>query len=114
MRAAKSVGVRISVERAVAWVLSGFVVGVAGALYGHYFVTFGPDDFFFNQGFNIVLLTIAMLVVGGMTSVTGAVVGCYFITSSTRPSGAGRSTASTASRPPSGTANFVLAAGPRS
>jgi hypothetical protein len=34
-----------------------------GALYGHYFVTFGPDDFFFNQGFNIVLLTIVMLVV---------------------------------------------------
>src|SRR4029453_7495416 len=79
VRAARSVGVRVPIQRAIAWVLSGFVVGVAGALYGHYFVTFGPDDFFFNQGFNIVLLTIAMLVVGGMTSVTGAVVGCYFI-----------------------------------
>ncbi len=72
---------RSPVERAIAWALSGFVVGVAGALYGHYFGgTFGPDDFWFNNGFNIVLLTIAMLVVGGMTSVTGAVVGCYFIT----------------------------------
>ena len=89
--------------------LSGFVVGVAGALYGHYFVTFGPDDFFFNQGFNIVLLTIAMLVVGGMTSVTGAVVGCYFITviyeafRRWEVNGLGGVT------PPSGTANFVLA-----
>ena len=40
---------RVPIERAIAWVLSGFVVGVAGALYGHYFVTFGPDDFYFNQ-----------------------------------------------------------------
>ena len=50
-RAARSVGVRVSVERAIAWVLSGFVVGVGGALYGHYFVTFGPDDFYFNITF---------------------------------------------------------------
>ena len=109
VRAARSVGVRVPIERAIAWVLSGFVVGVAGALYGHYFVTFGPDDFFFNQGFNIVLLTIAMLVVGGMSSVTGAVVGCYFITviyeafRRWEVNGLGGVT------PPSGTANFVLA-----
>jgi branched-chain amino acid transport system permease protein len=109
VRAARSVGVRVPIERAIAWVLSGFVVGVAGALYGHYFVTFGPDDFFFNQGFNIVLLTIVMLVVGGMTSVTGAVVGCYFVTviyeafRRWEVNGLGGVT------PPSGTANFVLA-----
>ena len=108
-RAAKSVGVRVPVERAVAWILSGFAVGVAGALYAHYFVTFGPDDFYFNQGFNVVLLSIAMLVVGGMTSVTGAVVGCYFITvvyelfRRWEVNGLGGVT------PLSGTANFVLA-----
>jgi branched-chain amino acid transport system permease protein len=110
VRAAKSVGVRVPVERAIAWTLSGFVVGVAGALYGHYFVTFGPDDFYFNQGFNIVLVSIAMLVVGGMSSVTGAVVGCYFVTviyeafRRWEVNGLGGVT------PPSGTANFVLAA----
>jgi branched-chain amino acid transport system permease protein len=109
-RAAKSVGVRVSVERAIAWTISGFVVGVAGALYGHYFGgTFGPDDFWFNNGFNIVLLSIAMLVVGGMTSVTGAVVGCYFITfiyeafRRWEVNGLGGAT------PPAGTANLVLA-----
>jgi branched-chain amino acid transport system permease protein len=109
-RAAKSVGVRVSLERAIAWTLSGFVVGIAGALYAHAFGgTFGPDDFFFNNGFNVVLLTIAMLVVGGMTSVTGAVAGCYFITivfegfRRWEVNGIGGVT------PPSGTSNFVLA-----
>jgi branched-chain amino acid transport system permease protein len=109
-RAARSVGVRVPIERAIAWTISGFIVGVAGALYGHYFGgTFGPDDFFFNNGFNIVLLTIAMLVVGGMTSVTGAVVGCYFVTvifeafRRWEVNGLGGVT------PPPGTANLVLA-----
>ena len=109
VRAAKSVGVRVPIERAVAWVLSGFVVGVAGALYGHYFVTFGPDDFYFNQGFNIVLLSIAMLVVGGMASVTGAVVGCYFITVIYEAFRRWEVNGLAGVRPPSGTANFVLA-----
>src|SRR5262249_4821531 len=68
-----------------------------------------PDDFFFNNGLNIVLLTIAMLVVGGMTSVTGAVTGCYCITivyeafRRWEVNGLGGVT------PPSGTANLVLA-----
>lgn len=108
-RAARSVGVRVPVERAIAWVISGFVVGVAGALYGHYFVTFGPDDFWFNQGFNVVLISIAMLVVGGMTSVTGAVVGCYFITVVYEAFRRWEVNGIADYSPPSGTANFVLA-----
>jgi branched-chain amino acid transport system permease protein len=109
-RAAKSVGVRISVERAIAWTLSGFVVGVAGALYGHAFGgTFGPDDFFFNNGFNIVLLTIAMLVVGGMTSVTGAVTGCFFVTVVYEAFRRWEVNGFLGWDPESGTANLVLA-----
>jgi branched-chain amino acid transport system permease protein len=108
-RAARSVGVSVPVERAIAWVLSGFVVGVAGALYGHYFPTFSPGDFYFNQGFNIVLLSIAMLVVGGMTSVTGAVVGCYFITVVYEVFRRWEVNGLADVKPPSGTANFVLA-----
>ena len=110
VHAAKSVGVRVPIERAIAWVLSGFVVGVAGALYGHYFVTFGPDDFYFNQGLNIVLLSIAMLVVGGMASITGAVVGCYFITVIYEAFRRWEVNGLADVKPPSGTANFVLAA----
>ena len=110
-RAAKSVGVRVPIERAIAWTISGFVVGVAGALYGHYFGgTFGPDDFYFNNGFNIVLLTIAMLVVGGMTSVTGAVVGCYFVTIIYEGFRRWEVNGLAGVTPPAGTSNFALAA----
>jgi branched-chain amino acid transport system permease protein len=103
--AAKSVGVRVSVERAVAWVLSGFVVGVAGALYGHYFVTFSPFDFYFGLTF----LTVAMLVVGGMTSVTGAVAGCYLLTVVNELFRRWEVNGLGSVQPPSGTANLVLA-----
>ena len=75
-RAARSVGVHVARERYIAFALSGFVCGVAGALYGHYFITFSYLDFYFDLTF----LTIAMLVVGGMGSVSGAVVGTSFLT----------------------------------
>ena len=104
-RAARSVGVRVSIERAIAFVLSGFVAGVAGALYGHYFVTFSPFDFYFD----ITFLTLAMLVVGGMTSVTGAVVGCYFLTVVSELFRRWEINGFADVTPPSGTANLVLA-----
>ncbi|HET6172486.1 MAG TPA: branched-chain amino acid ABC transporter permease [Gaiellales bacterium] len=75
-RAARSVGVNVARERYLAFALSGFVCGVVGALYGHYFITFSYLDFYFDLTF----LTIAMLVVGGMGSITGAVVGTSFLT----------------------------------
>jgi branched-chain amino acid transport system permease protein len=109
-RAARSVGVRVPIERAIAWTISGFIVGVAGAQYAHAFGgTFGPDDFFFNNGLNIVLLTIAMLVVGGMTSVTGAVVGCYFVTIIFEAVRRWEINGLAGVSPPAGTSNFVLA-----
>lgn len=81
VRAAKSVGIRVDRERAIAWILSGFVAGAAGVLYAHWFVTFSPGDFYINtNGIDLVILPIAMLVIGGMGSVTGAVIGCYFVT----------------------------------
>jgi branched-chain amino acid transport system permease protein len=75
-RASRSVGVSVPRERYYAFALSGFVCGVAGALYGHYFITFSYLDFYFDLTF----LTIAMLVVGGLGSVSGAVVGTSFLT----------------------------------
>jgi branched-chain amino acid transport system permease protein len=74
--AARSVGVSIPIERGFAWVLSAFVMGVGGALYGHYIIAFSAGEFYFAATFNIVL----MLVLGGMTSVSGAVVGVLFVT----------------------------------
>ena len=75
-RASRSVGVHVARERYIAFALSGFVCGIVGALYGHYFITFSYLDFYFDLTF----LTIAMLVVGGMGSVSGAVVGTSFLT----------------------------------
>ena len=75
-RASRSVGVHVARERYLAFALSGFVCGLAGALYGHYFITFSYLDFYFDLTF----LTIAMLVVGGMGSVSGAVAGTSFLT----------------------------------
>lgn len=104
-RAARSVGVRVAGERAVAWVVSGFVSGVAGALYGHFFVTFSPFDFYFD----ITFLTIVMLIVGGMTSVTGAVVGVLFITFVNELFRRWEVDGFAGVTPPSGTASLVLA-----
>jgi branched-chain amino acid transport system permease protein len=104
-RAARSVGVRVSVERAIAWVLSGFVAGVGGALYGHYFVTFAPGAFYFDMTF----ITVAMLVVGGMRSVSGAVVGVYFLTFVNELFRRWEVDGFLGVTPPSGTAKLVLA-----
>jgi branched-chain amino acid transport system permease protein len=109
-RAARSVGVHVPRERGIAWVLSAFVCGVAGALYAHYFVTFSYLDFYFNtNGFDQVLLPIAMLVVGGMTSVTGAVVGCYLVTVVFEIFRRWEVNAFLGTNLPSGTTNLVLA-----
>ena len=104
-RAARSVGVNVARERYIAFALSGFVCGIAGALYGHYFITFSYLDFYFDLTF----LTIAMLVVGGMGSVFGAVTGTFFLTvifvsfQRLEVNGIGATTA------PSGTADLVMA-----
>jgi branched-chain amino acid transport system permease protein len=104
-RAARSVGVNVSLERAIAFVLSGFVVGIGGALYAHYITAFSPESFYFD----ITFLTIAMLVVGGSASVTGAVIGCYFITVVNELFRRFEVNGWVGVHPPSGTANLVLA-----
>jgi branched-chain amino acid transport system permease protein len=69
--AAKASGVSIFSQRLIAFVISAFFVGVSGALYAHFLGTISVDAFYID----ITLLTLAMLVVGGMNSLTGAVVG---------------------------------------
>jgi branched-chain amino acid transport system permease protein len=74
--AARSVGVNVPLERGIAWVASAFLMGIGGALYGHFIIAFSAGEFYFDATFNIVL----MLVIGGLTSVSGAVVGTVTIT----------------------------------
>jgi branched-chain amino acid transport system permease protein len=104
-RAAMAVGIWVPYERFVAFALSGFVCGLAGALYAHYFIAFSYLDFYFPLTF----LTIAMLVVGGLRSVTGAVVGTVFMTVIVVAVQRAEVNGVAGIDPPSGTANLVLA-----
>lgn len=103
--AARSVAVNVRRERYIAFVVSAFVCGVGGALYAHFFTSFGAVDFYFELTF----ITIAMLVVGGLNSVTGAVVGTYFLTTVYLIARRGEVEGILGLDPPSGTANLLLA-----
>lgn len=69
--AAVASGVGVYKHRLVAFVLSAFVSGMAGALMAHLLGTLRVDTFYLDLTF----ITIAMLVVGGSRSLTGAVLG---------------------------------------
>lgn len=73
--AARATGVNIYRQRLVALVVSGFVMGIGGSLYGHYLGILSANAFFLDLTF----ITLAMLVVGGMESLSGAVVGTLLV-----------------------------------
>lgn len=73
--AARGSGIGVYHERRLAFVLSAFVVGVGGALYGQYLGSFSPGAFYLPLTF----VTVAMLVIGGVTSLSGAVLGTVFV-----------------------------------
>jgi len=73
--ASRASGIGIYWERRYAFVLSAFIVGAGGALFAQYIGAFGPGAFYLSLTF----ITVAMLVIGGMTSLAGAVVGSVFI-----------------------------------
>jgi branched-chain amino acid transport system permease protein len=73
--AARSLGIGVRMERRVAWVLHAFIMGVGGGLYGQYLGSFNANFFYLALTFT----TLAMLVVGGMTSLSGAVIGSLTI-----------------------------------
>ena len=70
-------GINVALHRGIAFVLSAFIVGLGGALFVTFLGTLAPDTFFFTT----TLITLAMLVVGGINSLTGAVVGTVVVSS---------------------------------
>ena len=74
--AAKAAGVNVIGQRLLAFVISGFFCGMAGGLFGHFLGMLTVDTFFLN----LTLITLAMLVIGGMQSLSGAVVGVVVLT----------------------------------
>jgi branched-chain amino acid transport system permease protein len=72
--AARAVGISVYRQRLIAFVLSGAVAGFAGGLYVH-FLPINVDAVYLDLTF----ITLAMLVIGGMTSLWGAVVGALAV-----------------------------------
>ena len=73
--AASASGIDIVRERLVAFVVSAFIIGLAGALYAHFLSIVNPGSFYLRTTF----ITLSMLVVGGMYSLSGAVTGVVVI-----------------------------------
>lgn len=69
--AAQAIGVRVARERLVAFMISAFIVAIAGVAFGQAQQGIFPNAFYLEATF----VTLAMLVVGGMRSLSGAVVG---------------------------------------
>jgi branched-chain amino acid transport system permease protein len=72
--AARAVGVSVYRQRLIAFGLSGALAGLAGGLYVH-LLPLNVDFVYLDLTF----ITLAMLVVGGMTSLWGAVVGALAV-----------------------------------
>jgi branched-chain amino acid transport system permease protein len=72
--AARAVGISVYVQRLIAFALSGALAGFAGGLYVHY-LPINADVVYLDLTF----ITLAMLVIGGMTSLWGAVVGALAV-----------------------------------
>ncbi len=73
--AAQSIGVRIHRHRVLAFTLSGALAGMAGGLLIHQLGSIITDQVYLNLTF----LTLAMLVIGGISSLWGAVVGAIVV-----------------------------------
>ena len=72
--AARAVGISVYRQRLIAFALSGALAGLAGGLYVHY-LPINVDAVYLDLTF----ITLAMLVIGGMTSLWGAVVGALAV-----------------------------------
>jgi branched-chain amino acid transport system permease protein len=73
--AARAAGIDIHRQRLLAFTISGALSGFAGGLYVHLFGSISTNDVYLDLTF----VTLAMLVVGGISSLYGAVVGAIAI-----------------------------------
>lgn len=69
--AAAAVGVRLTVYRMSAFILSAFFAGIAGGLWAHLVGVIAPSVFSYDLTFRIIV----MLIIGGLGSITGSVIG---------------------------------------
>jgi branched-chain amino acid transport system permease protein len=106
--AAEALGIHIVAHRLIAFVISGFLSGIAGVLLAHLLGTVRVETFYLDLTF----LFVAMLVIGGMHSLAGAVLGALVIAALTelmRQSEIGFSLGSLTIAAPPGLGDSVLA-----
>lgn len=74
--ASEGSGINTTYYKIVAFVISAFLAGMAGAMYGHVQMHVGPE----MAHDSLSMLVLIMAVVGGMGSITGPVIGAYVLT----------------------------------
>src|SRR5699024_3476929 len=74
--AAQIMGINLFGYKVLAFAISSFFVGIAGALLAHYTMIVSPE--FYEIHVSIEYL--AMILVGGLGSVLGSILGAFFIT----------------------------------
>jgi branched-chain amino acid transport system permease protein len=74
--ASEGSGINTTYYKIVAFMISAFVAGVAGAMYGHAQMHVGPE----MAHDSLSALVLIMAVVGGMGSIIGPVIGAYCLT----------------------------------
>lgn len=73
---AVSLGISVQKHHLIAFTLSGAIAGLAGALHAYSSYSITPNEY----GFNMVVIALAMVVLGGRVSVWGPIVGAVALT----------------------------------
>lgn len=74
--AAQSMGIDSTARKVLAFTLSGVYAGIAGSLHAHLFSVISPDEF----SFDVTIVVLISLLVGGSGSPLGCVVGAVLMT----------------------------------
>lgn len=73
---AVSLGISVVKHHFIAFVLSGAIAGLAGALHSYNSYSITPNEY----GFNMLVIVLAMVVLGGRVSIWGPIVGAVILT----------------------------------
>lgn len=74
--AAEVIGIDLFKYKVLAFFISSFFVGIAGALLGHYMMVVSPELY----SITVSIEYLAMILVGGLGSIFGSIYGAFFIT----------------------------------
>jgi len=74
-KAASATGMNVTNYKLVAYIISAFFTGMAGAYQAQLFKFVGPDTFSSNISFEVI----AMTIVGGIATIVGPVLGAYLL-----------------------------------